>query len=126
MKHFNRIALGLGLLVAQAALAADTGQLPCKTTKECNEAAASIGANAPRGDAQAHTSPTDAALFGGAGGRGTSKRTTPLSQIALFRSANELRGIEIDGGPHVGPRSRGWRSSHLQRWSFAAPAPCTS
>jgi argininosuccinate lyase len=61
MKHFNCIAVGVGLLVAQAALAADTGQLPCKTTKECNEAAASIGANAPRGDAQAHTSPTDAA-----------------------------------------------------------------
>ena len=58
---FNCMALGVGLLVAQAALAADTGQLPCKTTKECNEAAASIGANAPRGDAQAHTSPTDAA-----------------------------------------------------------------
>ena len=66
MRHFscialNYIALGVGLLVAQAALAADTGQLPCKTTKECNEAAASIGANAPRGNAQAHTSPADAA-----------------------------------------------------------------
>src|SRR5438105_5707556 len=66
MRHFNRIALncialGVGLLVSQTALAADTGQLPCKTTKECNEAAASIGAKAPAGGADAHSSPADAA-----------------------------------------------------------------
>ena len=61
MKHFNCIALGVGLLVSQAAFAADTGQLPCKTTKECNDAAASIGAKVPGGGAEPHTSPTDAA-----------------------------------------------------------------
>jgi argininosuccinate lyase len=63
MRHFNCIALGVGLLIAQGAalgaFAADTGQLPCKTTQECNEAAARIGANAAGNDA--HTSPTDAA-----------------------------------------------------------------
>jgi hypothetical protein len=30
-----------------------------------------------------------------------SNGTTPRPQIALFRSANELRGIEIDGGSQV-------------------------
>ena len=69
MRHFNSMALncmalgivlGLGLMVTQTALAADTGQLPCKTTKECNEAAASIGVKAAGGDTPAHTSPADA------------------------------------------------------------------
>ncbi|HLZ05421.1 MAG TPA: lyase family protein [Bradyrhizobium sp.] len=54
------IAGGVGLLIASSAFAADTGQLPCKTTQECNEAAAKIGVNAP-GDAQLHTSKVDAA-----------------------------------------------------------------
>jgi argininosuccinate lyase len=61
MRHFNCFALGVGLLVAQGAFAADTGQLPCKTTQECNEAAARIGANVPGEDTQASTSPADAA-----------------------------------------------------------------
>lgn len=41
------------------ALAADTGQLPCKTTAECNEQAAKIGATAPP-STTAHTSAADA------------------------------------------------------------------
>lgn len=52
------LAAGMSLS-AVAARAADTGQLPCKTTAECNENAAKIGANVPSA-AQAHTSATDA------------------------------------------------------------------
>lgn len=61
MKYFNCIVLGASLLLAPRAFAADTGQLPCKTTQECNEAAARIGAGAPGGNALSHTSPADAA-----------------------------------------------------------------
>jgi argininosuccinate lyase len=65
MRSYSRIArgvnvLGVGILIAHGALAADTGQLPCKTTKECNENASSVGANVPAA-AQATTSPSDAA-----------------------------------------------------------------
>lgn len=65
MKHFSCIVwgvkvLGVGILIAHGALAADTGQLPCKTTQECNENASKVGANVPA-DAQAHTSLSDAA-----------------------------------------------------------------
>ena len=60
MKHIACIAGGVSLLIASHAWAADTGQLPCKTTQECNENAAKIGANAPR-DAQPSTSKSDAA-----------------------------------------------------------------
>ena len=60
MKHIACIAGGVSLLIASHALAADTGQLPCKTTQECNENAARIGANAPSG-ALPSTSKSDAA-----------------------------------------------------------------
>src|ERR1700753_3788655 len=60
MRYLACIAGGVGLLVASHALAADTGQLPCKTTQECNENAAKIGANAPSA-AQLTTSKSDAA-----------------------------------------------------------------
>ena len=60
MKHIACIAGGISLLIASHALAADTGQLPCKTTQECNENAAKIGANAPSG-ALLSTSKSDAA-----------------------------------------------------------------
>lgn len=62
MKHLFNIAWAVGLLMVQGAWAADTGQLPCKTTKECNENAAKIGANSPAAkSAHAYTSPSDAA-----------------------------------------------------------------
>ena len=60
MKYLACIAGGVGLLVASNAFAADTGQLPCKTTQECNENAAKVGANALSG-AHASTSKLDAA-----------------------------------------------------------------
>ncbi|WP_200914709.1 hypothetical protein [Bradyrhizobium viridifuturi] len=60
MKKLACIAGAAGLLIASSALAADTGQLPCKTTQECNENAAKIGANAPSG-ALPSTSKADAA-----------------------------------------------------------------
>ncbi|MBR0793851.1 argininosuccinate lyase [Bradyrhizobium jicamae] len=60
MRYFACIAGGVSLLIASSALAADTGQLPCKTTQECNESAAKIGANAPS-SAQPSTSKSDAA-----------------------------------------------------------------
>ena len=60
MNYFVCIAGGVSLLIASSALAADTGQLPCKTTQECNENAAKIGANAPIGQ-QLNTSKADAA-----------------------------------------------------------------
>jgi argininosuccinate lyase len=60
MRNVACIAGTIGLLIASNALAADTGQLPCKTTQECNENAAKIGANAPSG-ALPSTSKTDAA-----------------------------------------------------------------
>jgi len=60
MNHLACLAGGMSLLIASAALAADTGQLPCKTTQECNENAAKIGANVPSG-AQLHISQPDAA-----------------------------------------------------------------
>lgn len=62
MKIRATILIGttFGLILSSgAAPAADTGQLPCKTTAECNEQAAKIGATAPTSTA-AHTSPTDA------------------------------------------------------------------
>jgi len=40
-------AAALGLFVTQDARADDTGQLPCKSTQECNESAARVGANVP-------------------------------------------------------------------------------
>ena len=65
MRYFACIAGSTCLLIASSvvtsgALAADTGQLPCKTTQECNESAARIGATAP-GEALASTSRLDAA-----------------------------------------------------------------
>lgn len=54
------IAALVGIFVTHAALAADTGQLPCKSTKECNESAAKVGAGAA-GPTQAATSASDAA-----------------------------------------------------------------
>jgi argininosuccinate lyase len=60
MRYLACIAGGIGLLMASNAFAADTGQLPCKTTQECNENAAKIGANAPNG-VQPSTSKSDAA-----------------------------------------------------------------
>ncbi|MGE0356550.1 MAG: argininosuccinate lyase [Burkholderiales bacterium] len=55
------IALALPLLPATA-WAADTGQLPCKTTAECNEQAAKIGAFVPAPNAKGNTtSATDQA-----------------------------------------------------------------
>ena len=60
MNYFACLAGGISLLLASSVLAADTGQLPCKTTQECNENAAKIGANAPSG-AQLTTSKSDAA-----------------------------------------------------------------
>ena len=47
------------VLIGHGAFAADTGQLPCKSTQECNENAAKVGANAPVAG-KAHTSATDA------------------------------------------------------------------
>src|SRR5690349_1246640 len=54
------IGTTFGLMLSPGvAFAADTGQLPCKTTAECNEQAAKIGATAPT-STTAHTSATDA------------------------------------------------------------------
>lgn len=52
--------LGVSILISHGALAADTGQLPCKSTQECNENAAKVGAGATSAG-QAHTSAFDAA-----------------------------------------------------------------
>ncbi|MDE2376859.1 lyase family protein [Bradyrhizobium sp.] len=60
MRSMVGVATTLALLMAQGALAADTGQLPCKSTQECNESAARIGAKAAAG-AQLSTSAADAA-----------------------------------------------------------------
>lgn len=65
MKYVTRIArgaslVGMSVLISQAALAADTGQLPCKTTQECDANAAKVGVRAS-GAGQAHTSALDAA-----------------------------------------------------------------
>lgn len=61
MKHVVIVAAGMGLLLAHGALAADTGQLPCKSTQECNDSAAKIGAGGGAGGAPASTSAADAA-----------------------------------------------------------------
>ncbi len=60
MNYVALIAAGVGLVFAPVAFAADTGQLPCKSTQECNESAAKVGAGAA-GGAQASTSRADAA-----------------------------------------------------------------
>jgi hypothetical protein len=69
MKHFNCIALGLGL----ASRRVDQRYRSCRRrlVRRCRRQWA------------------------------RSNETTPRPQIALFRSANELRGIEIDGGSQV-------------------------
>ena len=54
------IAAFAGVLFTHGALAADTGQLPCKSTQECNESAAKIGAGGAS-PAMTSTSPSDAA-----------------------------------------------------------------
>ena len=59
MKYACIAALG-SVLVAPCALAADTGQLPCKDTLECNESAAKIGAGGTS-PAKTSTSASDAA-----------------------------------------------------------------
>ncbi len=59
MKHACLAAL-IGVFVTHGAFAADTGQLPCKSTQECNESAAKIGAGAANGT-QTTTSASDAA-----------------------------------------------------------------
>jgi argininosuccinate lyase len=62
MTYFACIATAVGLLITQNAWADDTGQLPCKSTQECNESAARIGANVPAANgAQLTTSRSDAA-----------------------------------------------------------------
>lgn len=61
MKYVACIAAGVGLLLAHNALAADTGQLPCKSTQECNENAARIGVGHAASGAQSSTSSADAA-----------------------------------------------------------------
>lgn len=61
MKYVVLIAAGAGLLFMHGVLAADTGQLPCKSTQECNESATKIGAGPASTRAQASTSASDAA-----------------------------------------------------------------
>lgn len=61
MKFVGSIASAIGLVLVQPAWCADTGQLPCKTTQECNENAAKIGAGVTAGGGGPHTSAAEAA-----------------------------------------------------------------
>lgn len=61
MKYVACMAACVGLLSAHGAWAADTGQLPCKSTQECNESAAKVGVGAAASGAQSSTSASDAA-----------------------------------------------------------------
>ena len=61
MKYVACIAAGVGFLLAHNALAADTGQLPCKSTQECKESAAKIGVGQAASGPQSSTDAVDAA-----------------------------------------------------------------